>query len=228
MNGRCLKTPQIAPKRGSALGSYVQAESMVQLALAIPVGCFVGILLGTWLDRHFHQHWMAITGLFHRRRRGLHPDLYLAGPLLQARRSVSAEPDYSKTTDTLTDADVRNTMLAAIRLLAILSAVAAALFWWRSGWPSALLLVVGAAISSTSLWEWLRLMTAINERMDAGATPRPMGMILFGFFAPAWGLPWWFSMLVLSICTERFWLSLAGLGLGLISLSIEAFRLLKR
>jgi len=55
------------PPNGSRNGvtsSFVQAESMIQLALAIPVGSFVGILLGTWLDRHFHQHWMAITGLF--------------------------------------------------------------------------------------------------------------------------------------------------------------------
>jgi F0F1-type ATP synthase assembly protein I len=52
------------PKKSSALGGYIQAESMVQLALAIPVGCFVGILLGSWLDKHFHQHWMAVTGLF--------------------------------------------------------------------------------------------------------------------------------------------------------------------
>ncbi len=52
------------PKKSAALGGYIQAESMVQLALAIPVGCFVGILLGSWLDKHFHQHWMAVTGLF--------------------------------------------------------------------------------------------------------------------------------------------------------------------
>ncbi len=51
-------------KSKRALGSLVQAESMIQLALAIPVGSFVGILLGSWLDRHFHQHWMAVTGLF--------------------------------------------------------------------------------------------------------------------------------------------------------------------
>jgi F0F1-type ATP synthase assembly protein I len=36
---------------------------MVQLALAIPVGCFVGLLLGAWLDRHFHQHWIAVAGM---------------------------------------------------------------------------------------------------------------------------------------------------------------------
>jgi F0F1-type ATP synthase assembly protein I len=46
-----------------ALGDLAKAESMVQLALAIPVGCFVGLLLGAWLDRHFHQHWMSVAGM---------------------------------------------------------------------------------------------------------------------------------------------------------------------
>ena len=51
-------------KSNGGLQGFAQAESLVQLAFAVPVGCFVGILLGTWLDRHFHQHWMAVTGLF--------------------------------------------------------------------------------------------------------------------------------------------------------------------
>jgi hypothetical protein len=140
---------------------------------------------------------------------------------------MSTAPDFSNTTDTLTDADVRNAMLAAIRLLAVFTVVAAALFWWRSNWQSAVLLLVGAAISSTSLWEWLRLMTAINERMDAGGTPRPMGMILFGFFARLaltlvvlYGSLKYLHGTVLALA--------AGLGLGLVSLCIEAFKLLKR
>lgn len=137
------------------------------------------------------------------------------------------EPDYSNTSTGLTDADVRNTMLASIRLLLALSVLAAAIFWWRVNWQSAVLLLVGAAISSTSLWEWLRLMTAINERMDAGQNPRPMGTILFGFF----------TRLILTVAVLYGSLKYlhgtavalgAGLGLGLLSLLIEAFRLLQR
>ena len=45
------------------LGDLVKAESMIQLALALPLGCLVGWALGTWLDRHFHQQWIAITGV---------------------------------------------------------------------------------------------------------------------------------------------------------------------
>jgi ATP synthase I chain len=137
------------------------------------------------------------------------------------------EPDYSKTSTGLTDADVRNAMLASIRLLLVLSAIAAVLFWWRSSWQSAVLLLVGAAISSTSLWEWLQLMTAINQRMDGGETPRPMGMILFGFVARLV-----LTLVVLYVSLKYLHgtvLALAaGLGLGLLALSIESLRLLKR
>jgi F0F1-type ATP synthase assembly protein I len=140
---------------------------------------------------------------------------------------VTDEPDYSKTPLGLTDADVRQAMLASIRLLLALSVIAAAICWWIAGWQSAVLLLVGSAISSTSLWEWLKLMTAINQRMDAGQSPRPMGMILFGFFARLA-----LTLVVLYVSLKYLHgtvIALAvGLGLGLLSLSIEAFRLLKR
>ena len=48
-------------KRG--LNELVKAESMIQLALAIPAGCLLGWLFGSWLDRHFYQSWIAITGI---------------------------------------------------------------------------------------------------------------------------------------------------------------------
>ncbi len=140
---------------------------------------------------------------------------------------MTAEPDYSKTSIGITDADVRKAMLSSIRLLLVLSVIAAGLFWWGSGWQSAVLLVVGSAISSTSLWEWLRLMTAINQRMDAGQNPRPMGMVLFGFFARL-GLTVVVLYVSLKYLHGTVFALAAGLGLGLLSLTIEAFRLLRR
>jgi F0F1-type ATP synthase assembly protein I len=137
------------------------------------------------------------------------------------------EPDYSQTSTGLTDADVRNAMLRSIRLLAILSVVAAVLFWWRMNWQSALLLLVGAAISCTSLWEWLRLMTAMNQHMDAGGTPRPMGTIVFGFIMRL-GLTLVVLYVSLKYLHGTVFALAGGLGLGLLSLVIEASRLLKR
>ena len=45
------------------LRDYVKAEQMVQLALAIPIGCVVGWVIGGLLDRHFHTTWIAIAGI---------------------------------------------------------------------------------------------------------------------------------------------------------------------
>ncbi len=129
-------------------------------------------------------------------------------------------------------------MLAAMRLLAALALVVAALFFWKFGWPSALLVLIGAAISGASLWEWLRLMTALNASMDAAAstnaagmdrsaTPRPMGLILTGFF-----LRLGVTLVVLYVSLRYLhgtvFALAAGIGLGIVSLTIEALRLMKR
>lgn len=45
------------------LGELVKAESMIQLAIALPAGCLIGWLIGAWLDRHFHQGWMGVAGI---------------------------------------------------------------------------------------------------------------------------------------------------------------------
>jgi F0F1-type ATP synthase assembly protein I len=50
-------------EKRSFFKDYVRAESMVQLAVAIPAGCLIGWLLGSWLDRHFHQGWIGIAGI---------------------------------------------------------------------------------------------------------------------------------------------------------------------
>ena len=49
--------------KGKALGELVKAESMIQLAIALPAGCVIGWLIGAWLDRHFQQNWMGIVGI---------------------------------------------------------------------------------------------------------------------------------------------------------------------
>ncbi|WP_255551184.1 AtpZ/AtpI family protein [Granulicella sp. dw_53] len=48
---------------GGGLGDLVKAESMIQLAIALPAGCLIGWLLGSWADRHFHQGWIGILGI---------------------------------------------------------------------------------------------------------------------------------------------------------------------
>ena len=48
-------------KKDGALGSVRQAETILQLVLALPAGCFAGLAIGYFLDRHFHTSWLAVT-----------------------------------------------------------------------------------------------------------------------------------------------------------------------
>ncbi len=48
---------------GNGLRDLAKAEGMIQMALAVPAGCFVGLLAGAWADRHYHQHWIVIFGM---------------------------------------------------------------------------------------------------------------------------------------------------------------------
>ncbi len=127
----------------------------------------------------------------------------------------------------LTDSDVRGAMLSALRLLALFTFAATAMFWWKLGWPSGALVVIGASISAASLWEWTRLMNVLNQAMDAGHTRRPMGLTLVGFFLRL-GLTLVVLYVSLKYLHGNVFALAAGLGLGLLSLTIEALRLMNR
>jgi len=59
-----MSDQQLEPKKpNAALGNLVKAESYMQLALAVPAGCFVGMLIGHLLDKHFRTHWIVIAGM---------------------------------------------------------------------------------------------------------------------------------------------------------------------
>lgn len=49
--------------KGGAFSELVKAESMIQLAIALPAGCLIGWLVGSWLDERFHQGWIAVVGI---------------------------------------------------------------------------------------------------------------------------------------------------------------------
>ena len=128
--------------------------------------------------------------------------------------------------ENFSDADFRRTMLSALRLLAVVTVVAVPLVWWKMGWQSAALLLVGAVISGSGLWEWLRLMTAVMARMDHGGVAKPMGMVLLGFFVR---LAATIALLYVSlkVLNGSVWALAAGLALGVLSLSVEGLRLIK-
>ena len=50
-------------KPAGLMGSWIQAEKLMQIALILPCSAFIGWLIGAWLDRHFHQSWIVIVGI---------------------------------------------------------------------------------------------------------------------------------------------------------------------
>ena len=128
--------------------------------------------------------------------------------------------------DTLTDADFKRTVWNALRLMAVTTVVAAPLVWWKMGWQSAILLLVGVLISGSGLFEWLRLMTAVMVRMDGGEKARPMGLLLTGFFLRM-GLTVAALYVSLKLLNGSVYALAAGLALGVFALSIEGLRLIK-
>jgi hypothetical protein len=128
--------------------------------------------------------------------------------------------------ETFSDEDFRQTMLRALRLLAIVSAVGIAVLWWKLGWQSAALLAVGAVISASGLWEWMRLMSVVMSRMDEGGTAKPMAMVLLGFFIRL-GATIVLLYVSLKVLNGSVYALAAGLALGVFALTIEGLRLVK-
>jgi ATP synthase I chain len=128
--------------------------------------------------------------------------------------------------ETFTDEDFRQTVMRALKLLAVVTAIAAPILWWKLGWQSAVLLLVGSAISGSGLFEWLRLMSAVMERMDAGGKARPMAMVLVGFFLRL-GLTIVLLYVSLKVLNGSVYALAGGLALGVFSLTVEGLRLLK-
>ncbi|HMH14014.1 MAG TPA: ATP synthase subunit I [Edaphobacter sp.] len=128
--------------------------------------------------------------------------------------------------ESFSDEDFKRTIMRALRLLVVVTVVVAPLLWWKLGWQSAVLLLVGAAISGSGLYEWLRLMTAVMVRMDGGAKARPMGMVLVGFFLRL-GLTVVLLYVSLKVLNGSVYALAGGLALGVFALSVEGLRLMK-
>jgi hypothetical protein len=128
--------------------------------------------------------------------------------------------------ESFSDADFKRTIWSALRLLTVVAVLAAGLLWWKMGWQSAVLLLVGAVISGSGLFEWLRLMSAVMVRMDGGEKARPMGLLLAGFFLRL-GLTVVALYVSLKVVNGSVYALAAGLALGVFALTVEGLRLMK-
>ena len=131
-----------------------------------------------------------------------------------------------KAMENFSDADFKRTIWSALRLLVTITLVVAPLLWWKLNWQSAALLVVGALISGSGLYEWLRLMTAVMVRMDGGERAKPMGLVLTGFFVRL-GLTVVLLYVSLKVLDGSVYALAAGLVLGVFALTVEGLRLMK-
>jgi hypothetical protein len=57
--------PESKPRSAlpSGIGSLVQAEKLMQIALLLPSSAFIGWLAGAWLDSRLHQEWIGLAGI---------------------------------------------------------------------------------------------------------------------------------------------------------------------
>jgi FtsH-binding integral membrane protein len=126
----------------------------------------------------------------------------------------------------ITDDDLHRMMHRALRHVAILSVVVAAVITFAMGWRSGLMFVAGAAISFTGIWEWRSLALAIFARLDNQEHVRPMGRTLVMFFLRL-GMAVVILYVSLRCLHGSAYALLAGLGLAILALSFEALRLLR-
>ena len=64
------------------------------------------------------------------------------------------------------DEHLKQAMVRAMWIVVVLTSVLFSVLLLIWGWQTALLLVVGAAISLASLWEWRKLLALIMARLD--------------------------------------------------------------
>ena len=127
---------------------------------------------------------------------------------------------------TFTDADLKSALQRAFRTILILGLVlfvAVAVF---AGWQSGMLLLAGAIISASGVFEAQRLIAAVNARLDHAERVQPMGQVIAMFF-----LRLMIAGAILYVSLKCFhgsiYALIAGLCLAILGLSIEAVKFIR-
>ena len=124
-----------------------------------------------------------------------------------------------------TDAHLKAAMRRALRMVAVLTVVAFVALLATMGWQTAMLLLAGALVSGSGLWEWQKLIGVINARLD-NRQAVGSGRVLAGFF-----LRLIVAGLVLYGSLRCFhgsvYALIAGLMLAIVALGFEALRMLR-
>lgn len=128
---------------------------------------------------------------------------------------------------TMTDSDLEQLLRNALRIVVVAGIAVALVFTFTMGWQSGLLELAGAAISWTGIREWRTLSRLVSATLDNQKPQSPMGRTLVMFFVR---LAFVGAILYVSLrCLHgSVYALIAGIGLAVAALSIEAFRLLRR
>ena len=125
-----------------------------------------------------------------------------------------------------TDADLKAALRRAFKMTAILGLLLAVILTVRYGWQTGALLLAGAFISATGLWEWQRLIAFINAHLDKQQSSGGAGRVVTMF-----SLRLLLAGGVLYVSLKCFhgsvYALVAGLGLAVFALTIEAVRLIR-
>lgn len=124
------------------------------------------------------------------------------------------------------DADLKSALQRSLKATAIAGGVIAVVLAIAFGWQTGVLLLVGAAVSVTGIWEWQRLVAFINARLDnqrpsAGAG-RVVAMFILRLILAGAAL-----YLSLKYLNGSVYALIGGLGLAVLVLTIEAVRLIR-
>jgi len=125
---------------------------------------------------------------------------------------------------TFTDADLSAALLRAVRNIGILALIGTPIIWIASGWQSAGLFLVGAALSAGGIYESRRLIRVVNAKLDNQRSPNSTGLVITMFLLRLLiaGVMLYVSLRCLH---GSVYAILAGLALAIVSLSIEAVTL---
>jgi hypothetical protein len=125
-----------------------------------------------------------------------------------------------------TDADLRATMRRAMWITAVLAVLGAVALTIATGWQTAALFLSGAVVSVTGIYEWQQLIALVNAKLDNQQTPRATGFTLVMFFLRL-GIAGLIIYASLRWFHGSLYALLAGLGLAVVALTVEAVRILR-
>jgi hypothetical protein len=127
----------------------------------------------------------------------------------------------------MSDEDLQQLLRRATRTVVILAFLLFAVFTFTMGWQSGLLELAGAVISYTGIREWRTLARLVSATMDNRPAPSPKGRTLVMFFLRL-ALVGGILYVSLRCLNGSVYALVAGIGLAVVALTIEALRLLRQ